>query len=128
MPRFVAVYSALTVDLFGQANLEELDGRMVSSAGGAPDFARGASQSPGGISIVALPSTSSKGGIARLVPRLEGLCSIPRSDIDVVVTEHGAADLRGCTVIERARRLILIAAPEHRPRLDAAFHAIAKKL
>jgi acyl-CoA hydrolase len=44
----------------------------------------------------------------------------PRSDVDVVVTEHGAADLRGCTDEERAVQLISIAAPEHRSMLEAA--------
>ena len=128
LPRLVAVNAALSVDLFGQANLEQLDGRMISGVGGAPDFARGASQSPGGISLVALPSTSRKGELSRIVASLDGPCSIPRSDIDVIVTEHGAADLRGCSVIERARRLILIAAPQHRAALEEAFHGMAKKL
>ena len=99
----------------------------MSGLGGGPDFARGASQSPGGVSIVALPATSRKGEITRIVPALDGPASIPRSDIDVVVTEYGAADLRGCSVIERVRRLVLIAAPQHRARLDEAFHAAARK-
>ena len=128
LPNFVAVNSALTVDLFGQANLENLDGRMVSGVGGAPDFARGASQSPGGISIIALPSTSSKDDIPRIVLKLDNPCSIPRFDIDVVVTEYGVADLRECNVIERARRLTMIAAPQHRAHLDESFHTIAKIL
>ena len=128
LPGLVAVNAALTVDLFGQANLERLDGRMISGVGGAPDFARGASQSPGGISIVTLPSTSRRGEISRIIPVLDCPCSIPRSDIDVIITEHGAADLRGCSVVERARRLTLVAAAQHRAGLDAAFSGITKKL
>ena len=126
-PNLIAVNAALTVDLFGQANLETLDGRMISGVGGAPDFARGASQSQGGISIVALPSTSRKGEVSRIVPSLTGLCSITRSDIDVIVTEHGAADIRGCSVMERGRQLIMAAAPQHRAMLDEAFHSFSKR-
>lgn len=128
LKRFVAVNSALSVDLFGQANLEMLDGRMVSGCGGAPDYARGAALSPGGVSIIALPSTGGREAATRIVPRLDGICSLPRNDIDVVVTEHGAADLRGVSVMQRAERLIAIAAPEHRAGLVDAWRAISKKI
>ena len=128
LPRLVAVNSALSVDLFGQANLEMLGGRMVSGCGGAPDFARGAALSPGGVSIVALPSTAGPKGATRIVPRIDGICSLPRTDIDVVVTEHGVADLRGRTAMERAERLIAIAAPEHRSSLADAWREAARRL
>jgi acyl-CoA hydrolase len=127
LPGFVAVNSALSVDLFGQANLEMVDGRMVSGAGGAPDFARGARLSRGGVSIIALPSTSRRGDISRIAPVLDGLCTISRSDVDVVVTEHGAADLRNCSVMERATRILAVAAPQHRESLEVAFRKIAGK-
>ncbi len=123
----VAVNSALSVDLFGQANLEMLGGRMVSGCGGAPDFTRGACLSDGGVSIIALPSTAGKDQ-SRIVARLDGIASVPRTDIHVVVTEHGAADLRGLSVIERAERLIAIAAPRHRSALSDAWRQIAERL
>lgn len=123
----VAVNSAVSVDLFGQANLEMLDGRSISGVGGAADFARAASLAPGGISIVALPATNGRGDISRVVPQL-GLVSLPRQDIDVVITEHGAADLRGLCVSERGERLITIAAPSHRDALAAAWRDIAQRL
>ncbi len=114
LPRFHAVNSALSVDLFGQANLEIADGHAVSGIGGAGDFARGARASEGGLSIVALPSTSR--GRSRIVARLDdGIASLSRTDIDVVVTEHGVADLRGLSVHGRAEALIAVAGP--------AFHA-----
>lgn len=124
----VAVNGALSVDLFGQANLEMLGGRAVSGVGGAADFARGARMSRGGISIIALQATAGRGGVSRIVPRLDSVCSIPRHDVDVVVTEHGAADLRQASVMERGQRLIAIAAPQHRETLAAAFHDIARQL
>jgi acyl-CoA hydrolase len=128
LSRLVAVNSALTVDLFGQANLEMIEGRMVSGVGGAADFARGAGLSPDGISIIALPATSGRNDVSRIVTNLQGVCSIPRNDIDVVVTEHGAADLRNSSVVERAERLIAIAGPQHRDHLETQFRAIAERL
>jgi acyl-CoA hydrolase len=124
----IAVNGALSVDLFGQANLEMLDGRMISAVGGAPDFSRAAAARADGISIVALPAVSGRNAISRIVPRLDGPCSIPRHDIDVVVTEFGAADLRGCSVMERAERLIAVSAPQHHGHLQDAWHEIAARL
>jgi len=44
-----------------------------------------------------------------------------RSDVDVIVTEYGAAQLRGCPLGERARRLVAIAHPDHREALERAL-------
>ena len=124
----VAVNSALSVDLFGQANLEMLGGRMVSGCGGAPDFAGGAALSPDGISIIALPSTGGRDAATRILPRVDGICTLPRTAIDVVVTEHGAADLRGLSVMARAERLIAIAAPQHRDALSDQWKGMSRQL
>ena len=97
-PGFVAINSAVEVDLTGQVNGEFAGSSYVGAVGGALDFARAASQSPGGVSIVVIPG-------ARIVERLSGPVSVPRSEAGVVVTENGAADLRGCSVRERERRL-----------------------
>ena len=52
-------------------------------------------------------------------PRLDGgIVTTARADVDVVVTEHGAAHLRGCSIGERARRLVTVAAPEFRDALE----------
>ena len=128
LPRLHAVNSALSVDLFGQANLEIADGRAVSGLGGAGDFARGARLSPGGLSIVALPSTAGRAG-SRIVPRLEdGIASLSRGDVDVVVTEHGAADLRGLCVHGRAEALAAVADPAFRPMLADAWREVRRRL
>lgn len=120
IPRLVAVNSALEVDLFGQANAEFIDGRQVSGVGGLTDFLRGAGLSDGGVPIVALNATAK--GRSRIVPRLAAnAVSVPRADMGVVVTEHGAADLRGLSVDQRAQSLIAIAAPEHRDALADAW-------
>jgi acetyl-CoA hydrolase len=96
--RFVAINSAVEVDLTGQVNGELARGSYIGAVGGALDFIRAANASPGGVSIVALPA-------ARVVEKLAGPVSVPRSEAGIVVTEHGAADLRGCTLRERERRL-----------------------
>ncbi|GGH24359.1 acetyl-CoA hydrolase [Alsobacter metallidurans] len=127
LPRLVAVNSALSVDLFGQANLEMLDGRMISGVGGAADFAQAASLAHDGVSIIALPATSGRNAVSRITARLDGVCSLPRHAIDVVITEHGVADLRGLAVTERAERLVAIAAPEHRGALQDAWKDIAAR-
>jgi acyl-CoA hydrolase len=99
--RFVAINSAVEVDLTGQMNGEVARGSYVGAVGGALDFVRAANQSPGGLSIIALPAS-------RVVERLSGPVSVPRSEAGVFVTEHGAADLRGCTLAERERRMLRI--------------------
>lgn len=117
--RFIAFNTALQVDLTGQVNAETVAGRHVGAVGGQVDFVRGAMASPGGRSIIALPSTARGGDISRIVPHLEdGVVTTSRADADTVVTEHGIAELRGMPVRARARRLIAIADPRHRPGLE----------
>ena len=125
--RLHAINSALEVDLFGQANVEWRGGRLSSGLGGAPDFARAARRSPGGRAILALPASAARGTVSRIVARLEvPTVSIPRDDTDLVVTEHGVADLRGATLDGRAEALIAIAAPAHREVLSAAWSAMRR--
>lgn len=101
LERFVAINSAVEVDLTGQVNGEVAKGSYVGAVGGALDFIRAANQSPGGVAIVCLPAN-------RIVARLQGPVATPRSEAGVIVTEKGAADLRGCTLRERERRLSAI--------------------
>jgi acetyl-CoA hydrolase len=96
--RFVAINSAVEVDFTGQVNGELARGSYVGAVGGALDFVRAANQSPGGVALTVLPAT-------RVVEALSGPVSTPRSEAGVIVTERGAADLRGCSLKERERRL-----------------------
>jgi acetyl-CoA hydrolase len=118
--KLTAINAALEVDLTGQINAEVAGGVYVGAVGGAVDFLRGAARSRGGLPIVALPATAK--GASRLVARLSGPVSTPRSDAGLIVTEHGVADLRGQPLARRVRRLIDIAAPEHRAELDRQVH------
>jgi acyl-CoA hydrolase len=103
IPRLVAINAALQVGLDGSVNVERVRGRTIAGIGGHGDFSAGASRSVGGMSIVALRSTDPSGA-PTIVPEVE-VVSTQRSDIDVVVTEHGVADLRGVGDADRARRL-----------------------
>ena len=55
---------------------------------------------------------------AAIVARLNGPVSTSRSDAGIIVTEYGVADLRGAGLAERSRRLLAIAHPDHRERLE----------
>lgn len=126
---FVAINSAVEVDLFGQTNSEVIGGRQVSGHGGAADFARGARRSAGGRSLVTLLATGG-GGVSRIVAALPRAApvAVTRADADYVVTEHGVADLRHTDLDTRAERLIAIAAPEHRDRLANEWDAIRRAM
>jgi acyl-CoA hydrolase len=121
--RLVAINSATEVDLTGQANIETAAGRYVGGVGGAADFLRGAARSPGGIPVLALPSTA--GSVSRVVASLSGPVSVARADTGVVVTEYGVADLRGLTLAQRRERMLAIAHPAHRSALEAAAALVA---
>ncbi len=127
--KLFAINSALEIDLFGQANVEWRGGKLVSGLGGAPDFAGAARRSRGGRAILALPATAAGGKISRIVARLDApTVSIPRDDTDLVVTEHGVADLRGASLDERAEALIAVAAPAFRGDLADAWREMRRGL
>ena len=117
LDQFVAINSAIEVDLTGQIGAEVIDGKYIGATGGQVDFTRGALESKGGRSIVALPSTAKRGQLSRIVVNLQGPATSLRTDADVVVTEWGSAQLKGQTLQERVKRMIAIAHPEHRERL-----------
>ncbi|MGH8708014.1 MAG: acetyl-CoA hydrolase/transferase family protein [Burkholderiales bacterium] len=102
LERFVAINSAIEVDFTGQVNAEMAKGSYLGAVGGALDFVRAANQSPGGVSLMLLPSS-------RIVEKLQGPVATPRSEAGVIVTERGVADLRGCTLRERVERMRAIA-------------------
>lgn len=113
---FVSLQSTLEVALDGACNSEVTAAGRVSGPGGAPDYAFAASAAPGGRAILALRSTAARGAISRIVATIEAGAptTIPGYLADVVVTEHGAAELRGLNLQARADALRAIAAPEHR--------------
>ena len=123
LPGFVSVNSAVQVDLLGQVNAEMVGGRQISGTGGSVDFMRAARFSPGGRSIIAMTATARGGAASRIVPRVEVVTAL-RTDVDIVVTEYGAAQLKDLPLAARADALIAIAAPPFR---DELRHAAASK-
>jgi acyl-CoA hydrolase len=129
LPRFTSINSAFEVDLFGQVNIEWQSGQLMSGVGGAPEFIRAAHRSPGGRAIIALPASTQGKAISRIVPQLSSpTVSIPRYDVDTVITEYGVAELRGRSLEDRATALIAVADPVHSETLSAAWYEMRKKL
>jgi acyl-CoA hydrolase len=117
----VSINGALSVDLYGQVVADSIDGRQISGVGGHEDFVAGAELRADAHSLICLRSTVDVAGTptSRIVGTLpEGsIVSTPRHHTGVVVTEFGAAELRGLTVRERAHALVEIAHPDHRQEL-----------
>ena len=132
-----AINGALEVDLSGQVNCEQLAGKPRGGIGGLLDFSRAARECAGGRAVTVLPASAKaaaganvglgeasgaavvNGRTSRIVAQLSGPTTVGRADVDVVVTEHGVADLRNASLSERAQRLIAVAAPEFREGLQA---------
>ena len=125
-PKVVAINSAVEIDLTGQVCADSVGSRIISGVGGQMDFIRGASLSAGGRPIIAMTSRTPKGA-SRIVPMLRagGGVVTTRAHVHYVITEHGAADLYGLTLHERARAMIGIAHPDNREALERAWFDLA---
>lgn len=126
LSRFISINSALEVDLTGQVNAEAVGRDYVGTIGGQVEYVRAARLSPGGRSIIALPSTGPRHA-SRIVAQLSGPVTTPRSDVDCIVTEFGVAELAAKTVSQRAAALTAIAHPDHREDLARAAHALLRR-
>ena len=115
----VSINAAVQIDLTGACNAEHLLGHQYSATGGQLDFVRGAYASRGGKSIIACHATAAKGKVSRIVARLDGPVTTPRTDTHIVVTEFGWTDLKGKSSTERAKALIALAHPQFRDGLTA---------
>ncbi len=119
LPRFVSINSAVEIDLHGQSNGETIGEVQISGVGGSLDYVEAAALSEGGISIIALPSTTEDGKHSKIVPRLTAgaVVTTPRFCTDYIVTEYGATRLKGKDLRARAEALIAIAHPNFRDEL-----------
>lgn len=128
--QMISINGALTVDLFGQIVADSIGGVQHSGIGGHEDFLAGAGRVSAGRSLVCLPSMARVDGAdrSRIVAQLDvgSMITSPRHQIDVVVSEFGAAELAGRTVAERARALVEIAHPDVRDDLGRAAREIEK--
>ena len=124
-PLFVSVNSTLEIDLFGQVNSEVLRSGQAGGIGGSVDFMMG-SMFGDNRSIVALPSSTSR-GISRIVPSIsKGLVTAPRTLVQFVATEFGVADLRFLSASRRAEALANLSHPDHREQLLAAAKELTR--
>ena len=118
--KMVAMSVAMAIDLTGQVAADAMPQTHFSGITAITDFMRGAVQSPGGKSILMLPSTAMQGKKSRIVPMLEDTAvAVPRGDVHHLVTEFGAVNLFGKSLQERAMAMISIAHPDFR---DELFH------
>ncbi len=119
--KMVSVNGALEVDLTGQVCAESLGSLFYSGTGGIYDFARGVLETEDGKGkgIIALESTAKNDTISKVVSTLTpgAVVSVPRMDVDHIVTEYGVAKLRGKSARERAKAMIDIAHPNFRDQL-----------
>jgi acyl-CoA hydrolase len=122
-PKVTAINSAIEVDITGQVVADSIGTRQFSGVGGQMDFIRGASLSPGGKPIIALPS-STRRGESRIVTLLKPGAGVvtTRAHVHYIVTEHGVANLYGKNLRQRARAMIEIAHPDHREQLEREAH------
>lgn len=114
----VSINTLVEIDLTGQICAESIGPKQISGSGGAFCFAYGAFRSKGGRGIYAFPSRTAKGShkIRSTLTHGANVTTL-RNYVDWIVTEYGAVQLRGCSVRERAERLISVAHPDDRPQL-----------
>lgn len=120
----VTINAALSVDIHGQVVADTRSGEQFSGIGGHEDFVAGAGLELSDRSVVCLPSTYRAGEEvrSRIVPWFAAgtVITTPRHQVDVIVTEHGVAELRGKTVHQRGEALAAIAHPDFREELYGA--------
>ena len=123
--RFVSVNSCIQVDLYGQVCSESAGHQQISGTGGQLDFVMGAYLSDDGQSFLCTPSTrtlpdGSKESLIAPILSPGAIVTTPRTATNYIVTEYGAADLKGKSTWERAELLINIAHPDFREDLIKA--------
>ena len=125
----VTINGALAIDLYGQVVADTRFGEQFSGVGGAEDFVSGPEYAKGGRSLLCIHSTASVASetISRIVPTFPAgtVVTTPRHHLDYVITEHGAVDVAGMTVRERALALAELAHPDFRDELIAGAQNIS---
>lgn len=121
-PNMKSINMCIMVDFLGQVAAEGIGTRMVSGAGGQPEFQLGAYFSDGGQGITVLTSArKAKDGslISSIVPTLPAgtPVTVPRTFVDTVVTEYGVAKLKAMSQRQRCEALINISHPDLRGQL-----------
>jgi len=120
----VTINAAMSVDIHGQVIADTISGVQYSGIGGHEDFVAGPALDLDDRSVLCLPSTITVGDElrSRIVPWFDAgaVITTPRHQVDVIVTEFGAAELQGKTVHQRGEALAAIAHPAFREGLREA--------
>jgi acyl-CoA hydrolase len=109
----ISMNTALEADIYGNINSTHVCGtQMMNGIGGSGDFTRNAY-----ISIFTCPSVAKDGKISAIVPMVSHADHNDHS-VQVIVTEQGYADLRGCSPEQRPELIIeRCVHPDYRPIL-----------
>jgi acyl-CoA hydrolase len=120
----VTINAAMCVDIQGQVIADTINAVQYSGIGGHEDFVSGPALALEDRSLLCLPSTITVGDElrSRIVPWFDAgaVITTPRHQVDVIVTEHGAAELQGKTVHQRGEALAGVAHPAFREGLREA--------
>jgi acyl-CoA hydrolase len=118
------INGALCIDVQGQVVADTIAGAQYSGIGGHEDFIAGPALSLEQRALLCMPSTATISGElrSRIVPWFDAgaVITTPRHQVDVIITEYGAAELQGKTVHQRGEALAAIAHPDFRDELLAA--------
>jgi len=117
--KMVSISQAFSIDLTGQACVDQFEGQLYGGLGAQVEFIRGTARSKGGKPIVCMTSTTDDGAKSRIRAVLAPgeAAGLARSDVHYVVTEFGIAYLHGKSIRERALALIAVAHPKFRNAL-----------
>jgi len=115
----ISINNAIQVDIYGQTASEAIGKKQISGSGGQGDFVYAAAKSKGGKAFICLHSTQTIGDevVSRIVPDIQGICSVPRANTFYIVTEYGKVCLKGKSTWEIAESMISIAHPDFRDEL-----------
>lgn len=118
----ISICNCVEVDLYTQVNGESKGPIQISGNGGMWDFVLGAQFSKGGKSFLCMTSsyTDKEGNLqSRIVPTFTpgSIVTIPRQQVDYIVTEYGAVQMRAKPTWERAELMIELAHPQFRDEL-----------
>ena len=119
----ISFNTAIEVDIYGNVNSTHVNGsRVMNGIGGSGDFARNARYT-----IFVTPSLAKDGKISAIVPMVSHV-DHTEHDVDVIITEHGYADIRGLPPRKRAEKIIEVAHPMYRDQLRAYFEEAKEKV
>lgn len=109
----IAMNGMIEADIYGNINSTHVAGsQIMNGIGGSGDFTRNAY-----LNFFLTPSTAKGGKVSAFVPMASHV-DHTEHDVQVIVSEHGLADLRGLSPRARAHRIITHCAdPSFRPAL-----------